>query len=71
MIFKMLDLLFTHMHATNTKKNIKTTILTRSTCLMQIAPEFNPKSNGEWSPDYHGMLYNLTDDAIQGTTTNQ
>lgn len=29
-----------------------------------IGEEFTPKKDGEWMPDYHGILYNLTDDAI-------
>ena len=29
-----------------------------------IGPAFKPKSNGTWVPEYHGMLYNLTDDGM-------
>ena len=32
---------------------------------LQIGPDFKAKENGTWAPDYHGLLYNLTDDAIQ------
>lgn len=34
----------------------------------QIGPQYQPKpegGSGEWTPGYHGHLYNLTDDAIQ------
>ena len=34
--------------------------------LLQIGSDFAPKQpNGAWAPHYHGLLYNLTDDAIQ------
>ena len=29
-----------------------------------IGQSFAPKANGEWLPNYHSMLYNLTDDAM-------
>ena len=34
-------------------------------CPPQIDKAFKPKVGVEWAPDYHGTLYNLTDDAIQ------
>jgi hypothetical protein len=34
--------------------------------LLKVGSEFAPKQpNGAWAPHYHGLLYNLTDDAIQ------
>ena len=33
---------------------------------LQVGPQFMPKKDKEWMPGYHGMLYNLTDDAVQG-----
>lgn len=34
---------------------------------LQIGEEYTPKEDGVWIPSYHGILYNLTDDAIRGT----
>lgn len=31
----------------------------------QIDKQFKPKEGVEWAPNYHGTLYNLTDDGIQ------
>jgi hypothetical protein len=33
---------------------------------VQLGADFAPKKNGNWEPSYHGLLYNLTDDAVQG-----
>ena len=30
-----------------------------------IAPEFAARSGSQWLPDYHSMLYNLTDEAVR------
>ncbi|KDD76615.1 hypothetical protein H632_c160p2 [Helicosporidium sp. ATCC 50920] len=30
-----------------------------------VGPEYAARVGTDWSPNYHGMLYNLTDDAIQ------
>ena len=30
-----------------------------------IAPEFAARSGSHWLPDYHSMLYNLTDEAVR------
>lgn len=40
-------------------------LLTPSSTRLQIDKQFTPKQGAEWSPGYHGTLYNLTDDAIQ------
>lgn len=32
---------------------------------MQVDKQFNPKEGVEWAPNYHGTLYNLTDDGVQ------
>lgn len=33
---------------------------------MQVGTEFQARHGDDWAPNYHAMLYNLTDDAIQG-----
>lgn len=36
-----------------------------SAVLMQVDKQFIPKEGVEWAPNYHGTLYNLTDDGVQ------
>lgn len=40
-------------------------LLVSSPRSIQIDKAFAPKQGVEWAPNYHGTLYNLTDDAIQ------
>ena len=35
-----------------------------------IGSNFSPRLKGEWAPNYHGLLYDLTDEAVFACSPN-